>query len=79
MKRTQISFEPELLRRAHRRAHDLGISLAEYVRRLVSRDLEGGAPERDPGSVFDLGSSGGSDVSAEKDELIGDSFSRSRE
>jgi len=39
--RNQITLDPELQRRARKRASDLGISLAEYFRRLVARDLGG--------------------------------------
>jgi hypothetical protein len=76
MTRTQLSFEREMLRRARERAGELGISLAEYVRRLVAEDLEDQGPSADPETVFDLGSSGASDVAAEKDAMLGDAFSR---
>ena len=49
----------------------LGVSLAEYVRRLVARDLGEHRPPVGPSTVFDLGGSGGSDVAASKDEMIG--------
>ena len=39
MARTQITLETEMQRRARRRANDLGVSLAEYFRRLVARDI----------------------------------------
>ena len=39
MARMQISLDPELQRRAQRRAAELGISFAEYVRGVVTRDL----------------------------------------
>ena len=53
MSRTQITLEPEMQRRARDRAGQLGISFAEYVRRLLARDL--GKPEQtvDPSAVFD--------------------------
>ncbi len=71
--RTQISLESEAHRRAKQRASDLGVSLAEYVRRLVDADLdEGVASEADVRSVFDLGDGGRSDVAREKDRLIGE-------
>jgi hypothetical protein len=71
MARTQIALEPEIQRRARARASHLGISFAEYVRRLVTRDL--GEPEQgaDPSAVFNLGSSGGSDIARDKDSLLG--------
>jgi len=75
MSRTQISLDPELQRRARRRAARLGVSFAEYVRRVVERDL--GPARRGRGgvaAVFDLGSSGGSDVARDKDAVVGAAF-----
>ena len=74
MTRTQLSFEREMLRDARDRAGELGISLAEYVRRLVAADLEGEAPDVDPGAVFNLGSSGGSDIARDKDRMVRRAF-----
>jgi hypothetical protein len=37
--RTQITMDPDMQHRAHARAAALGISFAEYVRRLVQQDL----------------------------------------
>src|ERR1700712_440197 len=62
MSRTQITLEPEIQRLARRRASDMGISLAEYVRSLVTRDLGATPAKVDPSALFDLGSSGGSDI-----------------
>ena len=70
MSRTQITLGPETQRRARRRANELGISLAEYVRRLLERDLGGAAIQSDPALVFDLGKSGGSDIAKQKDAMI---------
>ena len=53
MSRTQIVLDPEMQRRARQRAHDLGISLAEYLRRLVARDLGSTPAKAAPSSVFD--------------------------
>lgn len=74
MTRTQLSFEREMLRRAKSRAGELGISLAEYVRRLVARDLGDQAPPADPTALFDLGSSGSSDVARTKNAMLGEAF-----
>jgi hypothetical protein len=68
-------MEPEEQRRAHARAAELGISFAEYVRRLVAQDL--GQEVRGPTSpeaIFDLGDSGGSHVAREKDRYLGDAI-----
>src|SRR5439155_25066569 len=61
MSRTQITLDPEIQRRARKRASDLGVSLAEYLRRLVARDLAGSQPAANVAAVFDLGASAGSD------------------
>jgi hypothetical protein len=52
--------------------------MAEYVRRLVTRDLAGPQASADPAAVFDLGRSDGSDIAAKKDVMIAEAFSSSR-
>ena len=78
MSRTQIALEPEVQRRARQRANDLGVSLAEYLRRLVSRDLGTSQPAADPSAIFDLGSSGGSNIAKNKDAKITEAFAACR-
>ncbi len=70
--RTQIALDAEDHKRAKRRAAELSISLAEYVRRAVRRDL--GEERRTGGidAIFGLGDSGGSDIAAHKDDYIGE-------
>lgn len=75
MSRTQITIDSEIQRRARERASDLGLSLAEYVRRLLARDLESRPTTADPASVFDLGRSGGTDIARDKDTMIAEAFS----
>jgi hypothetical protein len=70
--RTQITLDPELQRRARERTTTLGISLTEYIRHLLARDLEQPQPPVDPARVFDLGSSGSADIARDKDVLIGE-------
>lgn len=73
MMRTQISLDPEAHRRARRRAEELGVSLAEYIRRLVDADLAGPADGRASlEAVTDLGDGGPTDVAVDKDQLIGE-------
>jgi hypothetical protein len=68
--RTQITLDAEAHRRAKRRAGELGVSFAEYVRRALDRDL-GEPPRRvDPSQVFGLFDSGGADVAREKDRYV---------
>ncbi|MGA3027239.1 MAG: hypothetical protein ABSF98_20975 [Bryobacteraceae bacterium] len=74
MARTQITLESETQRQARQRANDLGISLAEYVRQLIVRDLGGGLAKADPAPVFDLGRSAGSNIARDKDVMIAEAF-----
>jgi hypothetical protein len=79
MVRSQITLDRELQRRARDRASRLGISLAEYVRRLVARDLGERKPQADPSLVIGLGSSGGSDIARDKDRMIGEAIEAEHE
>jgi len=78
MVRTQITLESELQRRARQRANEIGVSLAEYVRRLVARDLSRPESRADVTCIFDLGVSGGSDIAAEKHSMIAEAFRSAR-
>ncbi len=78
MVRTQISLENELQRKARQRAGESGISLAEYVRRLVAEDLAHPEPTADVSRVFDLGSSGGSNIAEYKEDLLAQAFHAAR-
>jgi hypothetical protein len=71
MARTQVTLDPELQRRARQRATDLGCSLAEYIRRLVTRDLGGSQSKADVSQIFDLFDSGGANIARDKDKMIG--------
>jgi len=71
--RTQITMDPEMQRRAHAKAAELGISFAEYVRKLVAQDLGEAKPKADISSIFDLGASAEpTDIARDKDKLIGE-------
>jgi hypothetical protein len=74
MSRTQITLEPEMQRRARQRAGELGVSLAEYVRRLVARDLASPRIPVGVASVFDLGRSDKSDVARNKSTMMAEAF-----
>jgi len=78
MSRTQISLTREIERRVRQRASDLGVSLAEYVRRFVVRDLGSSKATANPAAVFDLGASGGSDVAKNKDSMVAKAFASGR-
>ena len=68
--RTPILLDPDMQRRAHEKAAQLGLPLTEYVRRLVARDLANGELSTNPSLVFDLGTSDGSDVARDKDPML---------
>jgi hypothetical protein len=76
--RTQIGLSSEDHRRAKQRAAELNISLAEYVRRLVARDLGELRPAASPELLFDLGRTEGSDIARHKDEYVGDAVESPR-
>lgn len=78
MARIQISLLPEEQRRAKERAGQLGISFAEYIRRLVARDLGEQPTPADTSALFNLGESAGTDVARDKDELLGEAFGANR-
>ena len=78
MHRTQILLDPEEHRRAKQRAEEAGISLGEYIRRLVRADLEP-QPRADISLLFDLGDSGGSDIATSKADYIGDAVEADHE
>ena len=73
MVRTQISLPEGEHRRARAKAAALGVSLAEYVRRLVRDDLGEEAPPGDISVIFGLGASGGpGDVAENHDKYVGE-------
>lgn len=72
--RTQITLDPEAHRRAKARAAELAISLAEYFRRLVAKDLGPRRRASDPSDLFDLGDSGGSDIARQKADYVAAAF-----
>ncbi len=73
--RTQISMDSETQRRAHAKAAELGISFAEYIRRLVANDLGESKPEFDISSIFGLIDEGPpTNIARDKDEMIGEAL-----
>lgn len=76
--RTQIALEPEFHRKARARAAELGISLAEYIRELVARDLKTPHRGANPEVVFDLGTTRSSNVAGHKADYVGEAVSAER-
>ncbi len=54
------------------------MSLAEYIRRLVARDLGDPSPRADVATAFDLFDSGGTDIGRDKDRLLADAIEAER-
>jgi hypothetical protein len=78
MAKTQIALETEMQRRARQRANDLGVSLAEYFRRLLARDLARPETASAVDRIFDLGTSRSSDIASQKDSMIAEAFQSTR-
>ena len=71
--RTQITMDPQLQRRAQAKAAELGLSFAEYVRRVIAYDLGEPKHRADVSLLFDLGASPDpTDVERDKDQMIGE-------
>jgi hypothetical protein len=78
--RTQITLDPEMQRRAQAKAAKLGISFAEYVRRLVAQDVGRRKPKANISAIFDLVTDGPqTDIARDKHAMIGDAFRREHE
>jgi hypothetical protein len=78
MVRTQITLEGELQKRARKRASEIGVSFAEYVRRVVERDLARPEKKADVSRIFNLGTSGGSNIAKHKQSMIAEAFAATR-
>ena len=76
---TTIVLEPELEKQAQQRAQQLGVPLADYIRQLITRDLEHPMPTSDPSMIFNLGNSGGTDIAHDKDRLLGAALANDRD
>lgn len=72
--RLMVTLDAEQHRRAKQAAAARGVSLAEYIRQAVARELG----DQDPGepadrsAVVGLFDSGGADIAARKDEHVAD-------
>jgi GH24 family phage-related lysozyme (muramidase) len=69
-------MDRELQQRAHAKAAELGLSFAEYVRRLVAHDLGETRRNADISLVFDLGASREpTDIARNTDQMLGEAAS----
>jgi hypothetical protein len=75
--RIQTRINPEMRRRAQARAAELGISFAEYIRRLLAQDLGETKRKVDISIVFDLVDEGPrTNIARDKDKMIGEAVWR---
>lgn len=70
--RTVITLPDEVHARAKRRATDLGISFAEFVRRLLDRELDAPAPQIGIDSICGIVSGAPFDMARDGDRVIAD-------
>ena len=70
--RTQITLDSEQHRKVRQRASELGISMAEYLRTIIDRELAEPSPRGDVSAILALGDSGASDIARHKDEYVSD-------
>jgi hypothetical protein len=69
--RTQIKLDPETQRRAQDKAAELGISFAEYVRRLLAQDLGPARRNTSVSLIFDLIDEGPpTSIALDKDKML---------
>jgi hypothetical protein len=76
--RTQIALDPEQHARVKQKAASLGITMAEYIRRLVDDDLAGVEPQASPAVIIGIGRSGGSDIAREGKRAVADAVAGRR-
>jgi hypothetical protein len=73
--RTQVSLDPETQQRAQAKAAEQKVSFAEYVRRLVIKDLGEAERKFDVATVFDLADEGQeTDIAGHKGEMIAEAI-----
>jgi hypothetical protein len=66
-------MDPATQRRAQAKAAALGISFAEYIRRLVAQDLGEPKPKADVSIIFDLVDEGPpTNIARDKDKMVGE-------
>lgn len=70
MHRMQITMDPEIQSQVRSKAASQGLSVAEYIRRLIEQDLGDASKTVGVSSIFGLGASGGADIAGSKDEML---------
>jgi len=74
--RMQVTLDREQHHRAGLKAAALGMSFAEYIRRLVAADLaDQQQDDGDISEIFGIGDSGGGDVARDGDDHLAQALS----
>lgn len=74
-----MTLERDHHQRAADKAAGLGLSLAEYIRRLVAADLDlRPAADGDISEIFGIGDSGGSNVARHKAQYIAEAIAAAK-
>ncbi|MCY3805610.1 MAG: ribbon-helix-helix protein, CopG family [bacterium] len=72
--RTQIALNAEQHALLKHKAAELGISMAEYIRRLADRDLRQAGPRADISEIFGIGDSGGGAIAVNRKEATAEAI-----
>jgi hypothetical protein len=73
--RSQITLEPELRRLASTKAKREGVSFAEYVRRVIAKDVGKARPKADISEIFDLDKSAEpTNIARDKDRMLAEAI-----
>ena len=75
--RTVITLPDQVHARAKLRAAELGISLAEFIRRLLARELDTPTPQGGIDSICGMVSGTPFDMARDGDRLLGEALDRS--
>jgi hypothetical protein len=68
----QVMLDPEQRRRARRRAAEQGLTLSDYIGRLVHDDLESWTPDPDTPAIITIADGPTTDVPAHRGTYIGE-------
>ena len=80
MSRMQITLDTKLRDRIRKRAENLGVPIAEYVRTAIEKDLGGEKPRTSVSEIFDLGrSKERTDVSKEKHRMVAEAVGAAKQ
>jgi hypothetical protein len=75
LSRLQVCLDPDTRRKVAKKAAAAGISMSEYVRRVIASDLDPAKKQFDVSEIFDLGRSDGTtSIATDKDRMIAEAI-----